>query len=57
MTVPRRWRKSSYSGQEEDCVEVANDLRAVQDSKAPGVHLTGVDVPALVATIRRGELG
>jgi hypothetical protein len=32
------WRKSSYSGQDGNCVEVARDLAglvAVRDSKAP----------------------
>ena len=27
------WRKSSYSGQEGNCVEVANTLTALRDSK------------------------
>ena len=33
------WRKSSYSGQDGNCVEVARDLPglvAVRDSKEPG---------------------
>lgn len=33
------WRKSSYSGQSGNCVEVARNLRglvAVRDSKEPG---------------------
>lgn len=39
MNVPHgalRWRKSSYSAQETDCIEVADTLKAVRDSKNPG---------------------
>lgn len=34
----QQWRKSSYSGSMNDCVEyaVAGDRRAVRDSKDPG---------------------
>lgn len=34
MTTVPRWRKSSRSGQESNCVEVANTA-AVRDSKNP----------------------
>lgn len=34
MTV-LRWRKSSYSNDSSDCVEVAHTIRAVRDSKNP----------------------
>jgi hypothetical protein len=37
MTV--RWRKSSRSVSDSECVEVANHLGAVRDSKNPGVEL------------------
>lgn len=30
------WRKSSYSGAQNACVEVRRDLSAVRDSKDPG---------------------
>lgn len=30
------WRKSSYSGNDNNCVEVRRDLAAVRDSKNPG---------------------
>ena len=37
MTVqPAKWRKSSKSGTDGDCVEVASTLNAVRDSKNPG---------------------
>lgn len=53
--VVRRWRKSSYSGPEADCVEVPNTLDAVRDTKNPsGPELPG-DVSALVAAARSGE--
>ncbi|MDH2430043.1 DUF397 domain-containing protein [Sphaerisporangium sp. TRM90804] len=41
-----RWRKSAYSADQGDCVEVASNLlgvRAVRDSKSPAV-------PALVVS-------
>lgn len=37
MTV--RWKKSSKSVSDSDCVEVAHHLGAVRDSKNPGVTL------------------
>jgi hypothetical protein len=33
------WRKSSYSGADNNCVEVRRDLTAVRDSKNPGPEL------------------
>lgn len=30
------WRKSSYSGADNNCVEVRRDLAAIRDSKNPG---------------------
>jgi hypothetical protein len=52
--VPPRWRKSSQSAQEADCVEVAGDLAGVRDSKNPAVELT-CDVRSLVQMVRRGS--
>lgn len=37
--VPPRWRKSSASAPEADCVELVNTLDAVRDSKNPTVIL------------------
>jgi hypothetical protein len=51
MTSPHRWRKSSYSGQEGDCAELAHTLNAVRDSKNPGGPTLGVDVRGLLAAI------
>jgi hypothetical protein len=55
MTAPVSWRKSSYSAQETDCVEVAGNLAAVRDSKNPEGTLT-VDVPTFVNLVREGRL-
>lgn len=35
MNIIPRWRKSSYSSNQESCVEVADSLDAVRDSKNP----------------------
>ena len=57
--APTRWRKSSYSGGGNDCVEVAGvgDARAVRDSKNPGGgHLTfGAEAwEAFLTDVKRG---
>jgi hypothetical protein len=54
MTAPRGWRKSSFSGEQTDCVELAGGLDAVRDSKNPAVHLTinPASVEALVASVK-----
>lgn len=51
-----RWRKSSRSGGTGgNCIEVANSLDAVRDSKQPdGPRLT-VDVRALLDAVRAGR--
>jgi hypothetical protein len=68
MTIPNtaeapdthaRWRKSSYSGSGNNCVEVAQagGTAAVRDSKNPGSgHLTfGADAwEAFITDIKRG---
>lgn len=33
MTIPQRWRKSSYSSTQTNCVELPHTLDAVRDSK------------------------
>jgi len=37
--APPRWRKSTRSGSQSDCVEVHGDLDRLQDSKNKGVVL------------------
>jgi hypothetical protein len=46
-----RWRRSSYSGGDgnSDCVELAQDLGAVRDSKNPQGPVLAGDVRALLA--------
>jgi hypothetical protein len=55
------WRKSSYSANGANCVEVANlpGVIAVRDSKdvtGPELTFTGQAWSAFVAGIKRGEL-
>jgi Domain of unknown function (DUF397) len=49
------WRRSSRSGNEGNCVEVAGTFKAVRDSKQPAVLLV-VDVHALVEAVKSGAL-
>ena len=54
MTIARRWRKSSHSGQDANCVELPHTLDAVRDSKNGAVlPLTQQSVSDLLATARR----
>jgi hypothetical protein len=60
MTVPesgKTWRKSSYSSQGGDCVEIEGSLAAVRDSKRPAAGALTVNVRLLVRAIRSGQLG
>jgi hypothetical protein len=53
-TIPEMfegWRKSSWSPNGTDCVEVDRTLSAVRDSKNPSVVLTS-DLRAFVAWLR-----
>lgn len=52
-----RWHKSSHSGQESNCVELAHTMDAVRDSKNPGGPVLAADLGALVAAVRSGRLG
>jgi len=49
------WRRSSRSGNEGNCVEVASSFRAVRDSKNPSVVLA-VDVHALVNALKGDQV-
>ncbi len=51
------WRKSSYSGEgaDQSCVELA--LGAVRDSKNPDGPMLSLDVIALVAAVKAGQVG
>jgi len=56
------WRKSSYSGQTGNCVEVAGNLpgavavRDSQDPAGPALILTPAAWRALTRNVRNGEL-
>lgn len=51
-----RWRKSSYTGTNGNCVELANTFDAVRDSKnRTGPTLSG-DLAALVRAVKAGHL-
>jgi hypothetical protein len=47
------WRKSTFSQQEGECVEVHSSLQGLRDSKNPAVALAGVDVAMFVRLINR----
>jgi hypothetical protein len=58
MTLDRRWRKSSFSNTDSDCVELPGQLDAIRDSKnptGPALELNRSAVSALLHQIRTGE--
>jgi len=56
MTVPVRWRKSSRSAPEANCVEVAHTLTAVRDSKNPDGPTLTANLGGLLAAVKAGHL-
>jgi hypothetical protein len=56
MTVPQGWRKSRRSSANTNCVEVANTLGAVRDSKNPDRSLT-VDLRGFLYAMKIGRIG
>lgn len=50
------WRKSSRSGAETNCVELAS-TGAVRDSKNPAGPLLSVDLATVLAAIKTGRIG
>jgi hypothetical protein len=50
------WRKSSFSGDSGDCVEVRQDLTAIRDSKNPDGPTLSVDLSPLLASVKSGKL-
>lgn len=58
MTVPQqdpRWRKSTYSQDEGECVELAN-IGAVRDSKNPAAGALPVDLRHLIGAVKADRL-
>lgn len=53
---PTTWRKSSRSSGQGNCVELANSLDRVRDSKNPAGPALRGNVAALVAAARDGLL-
>lgn len=49
------WRKSSYSGHNGTCVELAWTLDRVRDSKNPSGPPLSADLAALIDSIKRGR--
>lgn len=52
-----RWRKSSRSGANTDCVEVANSLDAVRDSKNQAGPVLKFDQGQLTAFVAGAKAG
>lgn len=51
------WRKSSHSGSESNCVELAGTLDALRDSKNPAGPVLRLGLGALVADVKSGRFG
>ncbi|MBB5155606.1 DUF397 domain-containing protein [Saccharopolyspora phatthalungensis] len=50
-----RWRKSSYSNPNGNCVELTNALDRLRDSKDPKGPTLKVDVTAFIRAIKTGR--
>lgn len=55
MTIPTRWKKSSRSAQDAECVELAYS-GAVRDSKNPEGPVLNLPVGELLAAVKAGSL-
>lgn len=55
MTEPR-WRKSSFSGNQGACVELASTMDQVRDGKNPGPAITVPTLRDLLRAARNGHL-
>lgn len=51
------WRKSTRSASQSNCVEVRNDLDALRDSKNQSGPEITVNIRALVAALKSGQIG
>lgn len=52
---PLRWRKSSYSGADNQCIELTYS-GLVRDSKNPDGPKLTVDLPRFVRAVKDGQL-
>ena len=50
-----RWRKSSYSGAQSDCVELSHTRDQVRDSKAPHGPTLAASLSGLLAAVKSGR--
>jgi hypothetical protein len=51
-----RWKKSSFSGADNQCVEITHTRNALRDSKNPDGPTITADLSTLLATVRTGRL-
>lgn len=57
--LPTRWRKSSRSAEETNCVELAcvdAVIGAVRDSKNPNRPMLGIDLARLLSAVKADRL-
>lgn len=50
------WRKSSFSGDSGNCVEVRQDLACIRDSKSPVGPTLTLELSALLSAVKAGAL-
>jgi hypothetical protein len=50
-----RWRKSTYSGMESDCIELSSTLDAIRDSKNPSINLAVPHLDNFIRSLKRGR--
>lgn len=57
MDELEKWRKSSHSGSQSNCVEVARRLDALRDSKNADGPVLRLDLSAFVLDVKAGRFG
>jgi hypothetical protein len=55
MASSTKWRKSTHTGANNNCVEIAGTRDRVRDSKNPGPVLR-VDLGSLLTAIKTGDI-